>query len=101
MRSYKSMHKEAVRRIALDVIESARDNSTGTTISKRGIFQLIRDVMDSDNGSFEPEYLDEKIIKNESTTGGYLVKAFDFVFGFRNNISLVMELYEEMKYRKN
>jgi len=95
MRSYKSMKKETVRRIALDVIESASDNSAGTIVSKRGIFKLVREILDNYDGSFEPEFLDDKIAENESSIGGWLVKASDFAFAFRNNISLVMELYEE------
>ena len=95
MRSYKAMHKEVVRRIAHDVILSASDNSAGTLVSRRGIFKLVREVMDNYDGSFEPEYLDSKIAENESSIGGWLVKASDFAFGFRNNISLVMDLYED------
>lgn len=95
MKSYKTMHKEVIRLIAHDVIESASDNSAGTIVSRRGIFKLARDIMDNYDGSFEPEYLDAKIAENESSVSGYLVKSSDFAFAFRNNISLVMDLYED------
>lgn len=95
MRSYKAMHKETVRRIALDVIESASDNSAGTIVSKRGIFKLVRDIIDNYTFPFDQNFLDEKIAENESSIGGYLVKSSDFAFGVRNNISLVMELFED------
>ena len=84
---------KVIRKIAHDVIESSLDNTAGLVISRRNIFKTVRQI-NSSNESIDSSFVDEIMTDNESPAG-YLVKASDFRYAFRNNIDLLMELYEE------